>query len=276
MREGNSLDGTYDMIFSIYPSDPNSGPLWTETHTSVDVSNGTVNVLLGSKKNLDDQPKVTFDEERYLGITIDCDHDPNTKEEEMTPRQRILPVLYSFNADRLDGRDSSEFTTPQTDAGRPGVVEHLYEGNTRLVDKYLDKGAQALDADKLDGYHATTSGSDENAIPVINSGTTYNNLRSGYASSAGSAGTCNSCTSASSCSSCTEASRINGLRFGPYRLCSWSNHPAAPGAVMTVLFPYNWSSGVCKNMVCGFGWRGWELWEIDSGGGHRRIDGGGC
>ncbi|MGA1865581.1 MAG: hypothetical protein ACMUHX_11035 [bacterium] len=185
-RQGNALDGTYNIKFSIYPSDPNAGAFWTEEHNDVTVNNGIVNVLLGSITNFDEPVKITFDEERYLGITIDCDHDPNTEEPEMTPRQRILSAIYSYNADKLDGKDSSEYTTPQTDAGRPGVAEHLYEGNTRLVDKYLGKGAKAEDSDRLDGYHATISGSDNNAIPVINSGITYGNLQAGYASSAGS------------------------------------------------------------------------------------------
>ena len=87
-QQGNLLDGTYDIKFSIYQSDPNTTPLWTENHTNVSVNNGIVIVLLGSKTSFDEPVKVTFDEERYLGITIDCDHDPNTVEPEMTPRQR--------------------------------------------------------------------------------------------------------------------------------------------------------------------------------------------
>ncbi|MGA1865583.1 MAG: hypothetical protein ACMUHX_11045 [bacterium] len=136
-QQGNVLDGTYKIKFSIYPSDPNAGSLWIEEHMAVSVNNGIVNVLLGSITSFDVPMKVTFDEERYLGITIDCDHDPNTTDPEMTPRQRILPAIYSYNADKLDGKDSSEYTTPQTDAGRPGVVENLYEGNIRLMDKYI-------------------------------------------------------------------------------------------------------------------------------------------
>ncbi|MGA1865582.1 MAG: hypothetical protein ACMUHX_11040 [bacterium] len=136
-QQGNALDGTYNIKFSIYPSDPNAGSLWTEEHNDVSVSNGVVNVLLGSITNFDEPVKITFGEERYLGITIDCDHDPNTEEPEMTPRQKILPAIYAYNADRLDGKDSIEFTTPERDAGRPGVVENLYEGNIRLMDKYV-------------------------------------------------------------------------------------------------------------------------------------------
>ncbi|MGA1865529.1 MAG: hypothetical protein ACMUHX_10745 [bacterium] len=249
-QHGNSLDGTYDIIFSIYSSDPNSGPLWTERHTEVNVSSGIVNVLLGSITSFDDPQKVTFDEERYLGITVDCDHDPNTKEPELSPRQRILPAIYSYdsyNADRLDGMDSNEFTTPETDAGRPGVAEHLYEGNTRLIDKYLGRVAQAQDADKLDGYHATISGGDNNAIPVINSGVTYNNLRVGFASQANSA---------------SNADKLDGYDASAFI--------GTKGCYISY-------SGGCLSGFSNMGSAGsWGLCRDNSGGGHFRPPGGGC
>jgi len=76
-----------------------------------------------------------------------------------------------------------------SDYGRSGVSTTLYEGATALSSKYLGISARAADSDKLDNYHATTSGTDTTNIPVISSSVTYSNLRAGYASSAGNADT---------------------------------------------------------------------------------------
>ena len=111
-QQGNPLDGTYDIIFSIYISATYMDPIWTEEHKNVSVSKGLVNVLLGSITSFDAPNKVTFDESRYLGITIDCDNNPHTEEPEMLPRQQIMPAIYAHNADRLDGKDSLELAPP--------------------------------------------------------------------------------------------------------------------------------------------------------------------
>ncbi|MBI1926135.1 hypothetical protein HYR99_18020 [Candidatus Poribacteria bacterium] len=43
-----------------------------------------------------------------------------------------------LNADLLDGLDSSAFLNTSNDYGRPGAAVDLYEGNTKLQDKYLN------------------------------------------------------------------------------------------------------------------------------------------
>ncbi len=47
-----------------------------------------------------------------------------------------------------------------------------------------DGAGSGLDADLVDGNHATTNGAAANGVPVINSLVTYSNLRAGYASNA--------------------------------------------------------------------------------------------
>ena len=132
-QQGNYLDGSFDIIFNIYDSATDTKPKWTEIHKNASVSKGLINVLLGSIEPFN---TLTFDKPRYLGVIIDTDGKINTEEPEMLPRQQILPAIYSYDADKLDGKDGSEYTIPTTDAGRIGVVEDLYEGYTKLADKY--------------------------------------------------------------------------------------------------------------------------------------------
>lgn len=111
-QQGNPLDGTYDIVFSIYASATDTKPLWTEEHEGVSVSKGLVNVLLGSITSFEAPKEISFDEDRYLGITIDCDNNPYTQEPEMLPRQKILPAIYAHDADKLDGKHSYELAPP--------------------------------------------------------------------------------------------------------------------------------------------------------------------
>ncbi|MGA1865584.1 MAG: hypothetical protein ACMUHX_11050 [bacterium] len=261
----NPLNGTYDIRFSIYPSDPNTAPIWTEEHNDVSVSNGVVNVILGNIMSFDEPVKVTFDEERYLGITIDCDHDPNTIEPEMTPRQRILPAIYSYNADKLDGKDGSDYTTPETDAGRPGVIENLYEGYTRLIDKYATKNE--LDWNKLSNIPSDfADGVDHVNDSVSNPSGTYSSMSVGYASSAGSA------------SSAGNASAVNGVQFNPLRVCIYiglrgTGHTEER---LSLVLPSNWGTSTCRNLVCKGHWNQWEVYAYYSDGSGNVIDGGTC
>jgi hypothetical protein len=57
----------------------------------------------------------------------------------------------NLNADKLDGKHASDFLSTDNDYGRLGVASNLYEGTTKLSDKYLGKYAKAADSDKLDG-----------------------------------------------------------------------------------------------------------------------------
>jgi hypothetical protein len=48
-------------------------------------------------------------------------------------------VCTNLNADKLDGLDSSQFLNTSSDYGRSGVASDLYEGSTKLSDKYFGK-----------------------------------------------------------------------------------------------------------------------------------------
>jgi len=91
--EGEALDDTLSMMFTIY-DDPYAGaPWWSETQPEVVVSNGLFNVLLGSVVPITDI--VFADTARWLGITVDPDP-------EIVPRTRLVTVPYAFRVATVD------------------------------------------------------------------------------------------------------------------------------------------------------------------------------
>jgi microcystin-dependent protein len=120
---GEPLNGVYRITFVIYDEPTGGGAEWTESHQTVSVINGQLNVLLGSITKLDDpdgngdtSDAVLFDASsgpRFLGIKVGEDTN-----QEMIPRQQLVPAFHARtadhaleadNADTLDGHDSSYF-----------------------------------------------------------------------------------------------------------------------------------------------------------------------
>lgn len=97
-------DGKYSVIFNLYAEAvrPSTGgqPLWSERHGGVGVSQGQINVFLGSQpadpgKTLAD---LDFSVVKYLGITIDTDDRSSTADPEMSPRFVIVPPWYALKS----------------------------------------------------------------------------------------------------------------------------------------------------------------------------------
>jgi hypothetical protein len=85
------ISGTVTMDFALYNSPSSTTPLWEETQSGVNVSNGFFTVLLGSVESLGVD---IFDEpERYLGVTVDTGSGPTE-----LPRQVLSSVPYAFQA----------------------------------------------------------------------------------------------------------------------------------------------------------------------------------
>jgi len=106
---GNPVaDGSYSVGFKIYDAASGGNILWAET-LSVTTTGGLFNVLLGSSNPV---PDSAFDDtSRWLGITVGSDP-------EMTPRQRLVSVPYSYKPVAQIGgvpQDMQEFSTPGTD-----------------------------------------------------------------------------------------------------------------------------------------------------------------
>jgi hypothetical protein len=83
---GVPVNGTVQMVFSIYNVATGGAALWTETQ-SVTAANGVYNVNLGKFTPM----TLPFDAPYYLGVAIGADP-------EMTPRQPLASVAYAFRA----------------------------------------------------------------------------------------------------------------------------------------------------------------------------------
>ena len=86
---GDPVNGTVSITFTIYDDSTGGTAWWTETHATVQVTDGLFNVILGSTEPLVDT--VFADPERYLGIAVDGDP-------EIDPRTRLVSVPYSHVA----------------------------------------------------------------------------------------------------------------------------------------------------------------------------------
>ena len=85
-NSGNPLNGTYSITFKIYNAESDGTKKWEETQSTVSVSNGLFNVILGSVTpiNLD------FSEDYWLDITVGAEHMPT--------RLKFTSVGYAYRA----------------------------------------------------------------------------------------------------------------------------------------------------------------------------------
>jgi hypothetical protein len=93
--------------------------------------------------------------ERYFELTVNG--------EEIAPRQQIVSVLFALkaqDAQTLSGHPASSFLSTSNDYGRSGVASDLYEGSTKLTDKYLNN----------DRSEAITANSSTQTLRVENTG----------------------------------------------------------------------------------------------------------
>lgn len=109
-------DGVYSMVFTVWDSGSGGNSLAVDVHPSVSVIGGFVNVLLGSNGGLDHP--FSFAAPRYLGIKIGDGP-------EMVPRHELVPAFHARTAE------------------------------TSAHAELADTAAFAIDADKLDGFHAS-------------------------------------------------------------------------------------------------------------------------
>jgi hypothetical protein len=104
--DGDPINDTLEITFSIYEDAEGGTPIWQETQ-DVRVTDGMFNVLLGSINPISPD---YLTGESYLGIQVGADP-------EMIPRQQIASVAYALRADKandadtLDGMDSADFST---------------------------------------------------------------------------------------------------------------------------------------------------------------------
>jgi hypothetical protein len=84
-------NGNYSLTFKIYGSESGTDSLWREYHSTVIVTNGLFNVILGSVTTLN----LAFDTDYWLGIKVGTDP-------ELSPRIRLTSVGYAYRAQKAD------------------------------------------------------------------------------------------------------------------------------------------------------------------------------
>ena len=162
---GIPVDGDVDMEFSIYNVSSGGSSLWSESQT-VTVQSGIYSVILGETNPIN----LTFDVPYYLAVKVGSDA-------EMTPRQPLTSVGYSFraaDADLLDGQDGSYYRNASNlDAGTilsarlsltdPDVPNDITVDETNIASSIArdseimpevlanDGSGSTLDTDFLDG-----------------------------------------------------------------------------------------------------------------------------
>lgn len=89
-------DGEYNLTLSLYTSPTGlESRVWgPERFEKALVVNGTVNVMIRSASLLSQDP-LFFDRLLYAGWTVDLDDQPETEEEELSPRQLLATPLHS-------------------------------------------------------------------------------------------------------------------------------------------------------------------------------------
>ncbi|MBI3633447.1 MAG: hypothetical protein HY226_04095 [Candidatus Vogelbacteria bacterium] len=108
-------DGKYNIEFNLYNTSTGGATLWTNTLIQTDrvqVTNGLFSVMLGATST--SLTSIDFNQPLYLSIKIGGVTDVPVWDGEMTPRKTLGTVPYAFNADAIDGLDSTAFV--RTDA----------------------------------------------------------------------------------------------------------------------------------------------------------------
>src|SRR3989304_3142258 len=99
---GNPVpNNTYSVTFTIYDAPAGGTNLWTETQ-SVTTSSGLFAVLLGSSNPVSDS--VFKGTDRYLAIQVSPDP-------ELSPRQRLVSVGYSYRVNSVDSASGGTITS---------------------------------------------------------------------------------------------------------------------------------------------------------------------
>jgi hypothetical protein len=116
-------DGTYSITFRLYTAPSGGSPVWEENNPSVQVAKGIFNATLGTTVGLSGLP---FDATYYVGISV-------AGEAELTPRQLLTAVPYSFNAKAVMGTANEFPSSGNVGIGTisPGYPLHIQSSDIR-------------------------------------------------------------------------------------------------------------------------------------------------
>jgi len=111
---GTAINSSVNITFRFYAAASGGSALWTETHSSVTVSNGLFRVMLGSVTAI--PTTVWSNNPLYVGVQVGS-------EAEMTPREQIGAVPYSIVAGNALSVADNSITTAKL---APEAVETNY------------------------------------------------------------------------------------------------------------------------------------------------------
>ncbi|MDX1775686.1 MAG: hypothetical protein R3297_03835 [Desulfobulbales bacterium] len=111
------------MSFRIYDSESAADPVWGESHTSINVSSGIYNVLIGSGTPLSGFSQLSS--EVFTDHGNDIWLEVEVAGELLTPRQRIVSVPYAIHANSSDSAVSAENAAAANYATTSGQVAGL-------------------------------------------------------------------------------------------------------------------------------------------------------
>jgi hypothetical protein len=118
---GNPLAGPVALVVSLYTAATGGSALWTESYPSVSLtSDGIYTILLGSVTPF---PAAAFSEpDRWIGTSVNGGA-------ELTPRMRVASVPFALEANRLNGKRSTDFDPAGTAAIAAAGVQSQLNGS---------------------------------------------------------------------------------------------------------------------------------------------------
>jgi hypothetical protein len=138
---GDPLDGTFSIEFTIYDATTEGNTVWFETQPSVEITDGIFHVLLGSETPI--EHFVFGQPARYLGVKIGSDP-------EMTPRTKVATVPFSYRVATVDGAEGGYIDGSLT----------VGDNNTVSADNSIAMGQNNNSASE----NSTISGGEANSI----------------------------------------------------------------------------------------------------------------
>ena len=123
----NVANGNYSIVFSIYDVASNGTALWSETQSTVSVTDGVFQIELGSSTAFPADFNFNWDG-RYLGVNVASDG-------EMTPRIRLTAVPYAFNSEKVAGLTVQDTSGNASTSGTLQIpnAETINMGNNSLT-----------------------------------------------------------------------------------------------------------------------------------------------
>jgi hypothetical protein len=164
--KGVPVDGTADVMISIYSTDVGGAALWSETRLGTTVNNGVLSVELGDTVPF---PPGLFEMPLWIGVKVDADA-------EMTPRRPITSTGFAFkasDADTLDGISASSLDQSAHigDTSNPHSVTAEQVGAASTADIATEISTHAGDASahhtKTNSFVELSGVADDAQIPAL-------------------------------------------------------------------------------------------------------------